>query len=543
MKRSALLITAILAGGGFLGWLAASDKLSFRQARADEPGQSNVPLATTTKDTAPCCEVGSNPLTAIDANNRNVSVKLERERKKPNIVFIMTDNLGYGDLGCYGGGDVRNAPTPRIDKLAAEGLRFTNFNVEAECCPSRSAFMTGRLPIRTGTSKVPLPGMPQGIAPWEYTLAELLGEAGYSSALFGKWHLGDKQGRYPTDQGFDEWWGFAHSSGETLNNVQPGFSKDVSKIPKIEQGRRGTPTAAVSDYDFARRPLIDEEITTKSADYIRARATEDKPFFLFVSFSLPHTPAIPNPKFRNQARTDYQNVLMEIDHNTGVVLDAIEKAGIEKDTIVVWISDNGPCTYLGPNVPFGAGGDPGPFRGEIPSGWEGAIRVPGIIRWPGQIAPGRVSNEIVSGLDFYRTFARIVGAADKVPEDRPIDSIDQTDFFLGKQAKSNREHVLFFHGDELMAIKWRNFKLHFSIREPARGEVRWPGHIAVASNVVTPNIPLLFDVANDPKELWNMATSNTWVVEVMTKYALEYQKSVKKHPNIEPGGEGPEVKK
>ena len=296
---------------------------------------------------------------------------------KPNIVFIMTDNLGYGDISVFNGGAMRNAPTPRIDKLAAEGLRMTNFNVEPECTPTRSAFLTGRLPIRSGTSRVPLPGMPQGMAPWEYTLAELLGDAGYRSALFGKWHLGDKQGRYPTDQGFDEWWGFAHSSGETLNTVQPGFSRDVGYVPKIEQGRRGEPTVYVSDYDFARRPLIDEEITTKSADYIRAHAKQDKPFFLFVSYSLPHAPPIPNPKFRNPARTDYQNVLTEIDHNTGVVLDAIAQAGIEKNTIVVWISDNGPATYLGPNIMYGAGGDSGPFRGEIPSGWEGAIRVPG----------------------------------------------------------------------------------------------------------------------------------------------------------------------
>lgn len=459
--------------------------------------------------------------------------------KKPNIVFIMTDNLGYGDVSVFNGGPMRNAPTPRLDQLAAEGLRMTNFNVEPECTPTRSAFMTGRLPIRSGTSRVPLPGMPQGIVPWEYTLAELLGDSGYRSALFGKWHLGDKQGRYPTDQGFDEWWGFAHSSGETLNTVQPGFSRDVGYIPKIEQGQRGQATVAVSDYDFARRPLIDEEITTKSADYILAHAKQDKPFFLFVSFSLPHAPAIPNPKFRNPARTDYQNVLTEIDHNTGVILDAIAKAGIEKDTIVAWISDNGPATYLGPNIMYGAGGDSGPFRGEIPSGWEGGIRVPGMVRWPGHIPSGRVSNEIVSALDFYSTFAHMTGASDKVPADRPIDSIDLTDFFLGKQDKSARDHVLIFHGSEMIAAKWRNFKLHFSTREPPQGDVRWPGQNGVLSTESTPNVPLLFDVDNDPKELWNISVSNTWVLGAMAPYLVKYQRSLRDHPNLEPGAEGP----
>jgi arylsulfatase A-like enzyme len=150
------------------------------------------------------------------------------EETRPNIVFMMVDNFGYGDLGSYGGGAVRGMPTPRIDKLAAEGLRLTNFNVEPECTPTRSALMTGRMPIRSGTSKVPLPGLPQGITPWEYTIAELFHDAGYQSAMYGKWHLGDKEGRYPTNQGFDEWWGFPHSSAETLNNIQPGYSAELA---------------------------------------------------------------------------------------------------------------------------------------------------------------------------------------------------------------------------------------------------------------------------------------------------------------------------
>jgi arylsulfatase A-like enzyme len=149
------------------------------------------------------------------------------QEKKPNIVFMMVDNFGYGDLGVYGG-PVRGMPTPRIDALAAEGMRLTNFNVEAECTPTRSARMTGRMPIRSGTSRVPIPGLPQGPVPWEYTLAELLRDAGYQSALSGKWHLGDREGRYPTNQGFDEWYGFPHSTSETLGNIQPGYVAELA---------------------------------------------------------------------------------------------------------------------------------------------------------------------------------------------------------------------------------------------------------------------------------------------------------------------------
>ena len=460
---------------------------------------------------------------------------------RPNIVFMLVDNLGYGDVGAYGGGAVRGAPTPRIDQLAAEGLRLTNFNVEAECMPTRSAFLTGRMPVRSGTARVPLPGLPQGMTPWEYTLAELLHDAGYQSAMYGKWHLGEKPGRMPTDQGFDEWWGFARSSGETVNELQAGWSAQVAPTQKIEQGKRGEPSVAVGEYGYAMRPLMDEAITKKSVDYIKAHARDDRPFFLYVAFSLPHSPPLPNPKFRDPTRTDYQNVLVEIDHNTGAILDALKAAGLDRNTIVVWASDNGPQTHLGPGFAYGAAGDPGPFRGEFPSAWEGAIRTAGIVRWPASIQPGRVSNEIVSILDFYRTFARLAGAADKVPTDRAIDSIDQTDFLLGRQPKSNREHVMFFYERDLLAIKWRNYKVHMVVREPSRGDVRVPGQSMITSTVTTPSLPWVFDVANDPKELWNISPSSTWLGRPLAQINLAYARSLAQSPNIEPGAEGPKA--
>lgn len=459
--------------------------------------------------------------------------------ERPNIVFMLVDNLGYGDIGVYGGGEVRGAPTPRIDQLAAEGLRLTNFNVEAECVPSRSALMTGRMPIRSGTARVPLPGLPQGIAPWEYTLAELLHDAGYQSAMFGKWHLGETPGRMPTDQGFDEWWGFARSSGETVNELQAGWSPQLAPTQKIEQGRRGEASVAVGEYGYEMRPLMDEAITRRSVDYIRAHARGDKPFFLFVSFSLPHSPPLPNPKFRDPKRTDYQNVLVEIDHNTGAILDALRVAGIDRNTIVVWASDNGPQTHLGPGFAYGAAGDPGPFRGEFPSAWEGAIRTPGIIRWPGQVRPGRVSNEIVSILDFYRTFARIAGAAERVPTDRAIDSLDQTDFLLGRQEQSSREHVMFFYERDLLAVKWRNYKVHMVVREPTRGDVRVPGQSSITGYSTTPTFPWVFDVTNDPKELWNVGPSSTWLGRTFARINGAYARSVMQFPNLEPGADGP----
>ena len=462
-----------------------------------------------------------------------------RTAERPNIVFMLVDNLGYGDIGAYGGGEVRGAPTPRIDRLAAEGLRFTNFNVEAECTPTRSAFLTGRMPIRSGTSRVPLPGLPQGITPWEYTLAELLHDAGYRTAMYGKWHLGDRPGRMPTDQGFDEGWGFPLSSAETVGELQAGWSAQLSPTQPILQGKRGEPSVPVGQYGYEMRPLMDEAITQRSVDYIKARAKDEQPFFLYVAFSLPHSPPLPNPKFRDPGRSEYQNVLVEIDHNAGEILDALDAAGLTQDTVVVWASDNGPQTHQGPGIPYGPAGDTGPFRGEFASAWEGAVRVPGIIRWPGRIEAGRVSNEIVSVLDFYRTFARLAGAGERVPTDRVIDSIDQTDFLLGRKETSDREHVMFFYENDLLAIQWRTYQVHMLARETSRGDVRVAGQSMLTSTVVTPSYPWVFNVSNDPKELWNIAPSSVWLGRVIGQINVAYAKSIAQHPNIKPGADAP----
>lgn len=477
--------------------------------------------------------------------------------ERPNIVFMMVDNFGYGDIGVYGGGVVRGVPTPNIDKLASEGLKLTNFNVEPECTPTRSALMTGRMPIRSGTSKVPLPGLPQGLHPDEYTLAELLEDVGYQSAAYGKWHLGDKEGRYPTNQGFDEWWGFAHSSGETLNNIQPGYSEDLFPLQPVEEGQKGSLTtiAKVGDYlatqlpnlnpddplyyTYEIRPYMDQLITDKAVQYIGDHAQDIAPFFLYVPFSLPHAPPLPHPDRQDPNRTDYQNVLAEIDYNAGRIIDAIDNAGIKGNTIVVWTSDNGPETHQGNNILYGAQSDPGPFRGEFPSGWEGAIRTPCIIRWPGHISTGRSSNEIVSILDFYATIAKLVGAQDKIPTNLFIDSIDQSDFFTAQDdlTPSNRENVMFFYGGDLLSIKWRNFKYHQIVQESSQGTVRMPGQGMLTSYRSELNYPWMFDIENDPKELWNIAPSNTWVGGPISKIGAKYVASIRECPNTQPGAE------
>src|SRR5690606_5227327 len=212
----------------------------------------------------------------------------------PNIVLILADNLGWGELGCYGGGILRGAPTPRIDALAAEGTRFTNFNVESDCVPTRSALMTGRHPIRTGALQSVPAGLPQGIVPWEVTLAQLLSAQGYATAIYGKWHLGDRPGRYPTDRGFDEWYGIPRTTNESTFTTSPGFDPNVVPMPYVMEARKGGPAKNVAVYDLDMRRRIDADLTERTIAYIQQHASGTQPFFAYVPITQLHYPTIPH---------------------------------------------------------------------------------------------------------------------------------------------------------------------------------------------------------------------------------------------------------
>jgi arylsulfatase len=210
------------------------------------------------------------------------------DARKPNIVFILMDNLGYGELGCYGGGITRGAPTPRIDKLATEGTRLLNFNVEAQCTPSRSAILTGRFSIRSGTHSVPIGGGLEGLTQWEVTIAELLSGAGYATAAFGKWHLGSDQGRLPNAQGFDEWYGIPRTTDEAFWPSAPAAKAVGATFEHIMEGRKGEKSRELEVYDLEQRRLIDTEITRRMIDFMKRSAQSGKPFYAYVAFTLVH---------------------------------------------------------------------------------------------------------------------------------------------------------------------------------------------------------------------------------------------------------------
>ena len=364
--------------------------------------------------------------------------------EQPNIVYILVDNWGWGDLSVQGS----TVPTPRIDRFASEGIRLTNFNVQNQCTPTRSALHTGRLPIRSGTQKVAAPGEPDGLAPWEYTLAELLSDAGYSTALHGKWHVGSKNGRLPSDQGYDQWWGINEGSNAAAYTRTPQFDPEVAEIPHIWQGVKGQESVRVRIFDEAAKRMLDRETSERTIDFMRARAGENRPFFAYVGFTHFHPPWGVHSDFEDVSGSGvYSDTKMEVDHNVGLILDALDDLGIADETIVLLTGDNGAASYPSPGLVTGeVGGSNGPWRGGLSTAYEGGMRTPAMIRWPGRIAAGGVSDEIVADLDIYPTLANLVGAAERVPTDRPIDGVDQHDFLLGEKKRSNREYAVTYVG-------------------------------------------------------------------------------------------------
>jgi arylsulfatase len=443
-------------------------------------------------------------------------------RGAPNIVFILMDNVGYGEPGCYGGGITRGAATPRIDQLAAEGVRLLNFNVEAQCTPSRSAIMTGRFAIRSGTHSVPIGGGAEGLTQWEITIAELLSDAGYATGHFGKWHLGSSEGRLPTDQGFDEWYGIPRTTDEAFWPSSASAKAAHVRFTHIMEGRKGEQSRELDVYDLEQRRLIDAEITRRAVAFMRRSVESRKPFYVYVPFTLVHFPTLPNPQFIGKTGNgDFADALAEMDANVGNLLDAIDALGVRDDTVVVFTSDNGP------EATWPWQGSSGPWRGYYFTHMEGSLRVPFIMRWPGHVPAGRVSNEIVHEVDTFTTLARI--AEVEVPRDRPIDGVDQTDFLCGRSEKSKREGFPVYVADRLEAVKWRNWKVAFY--EEQRDW--WTAPIKLGT-------PKAFDLLSDPKEEYPATgLRETWVAEPAMKLVVEFEESLKKYPPIAAGTPDP----
>jgi arylsulfatase A-like enzyme len=453
---------------------------------------------------------------------------------KPNVVIMLGDNVGYGDIGAYGAGEVRGMPTPRIDSIAQQGLRLTQYLVEPGCTPSRAALMTGRYSVRSGLSAVIVGGTPNTLQQNELTLGELFKSQGYATAITGKWHLGSSEVSWPTRQGFDQYRvGVLETTDGTLYRElmqRAGLPEAAiaAAEPYVWEGDAGSALKKVRPYTLEYRRQIEGDIAKASVEFIQRQAKARQPFFLYVGWTHTHYPTLPAQEFTGKSRIGaYGDAIMELDHRTGQVLDAIKAAGVEDNTIVLWLSDNAAAPTSGPSD--SRPGSNGPFRGELGDALEGSIRTVGMIKWPGKITP-RISNEMVSVHDWWPTLAAIVGG--QVRKDVPVDGVDQSAFILGKQPKSNRETLISFIGDEVAAVRWRQYRLYPKQFIQTSGN---PAMYGLAGARQEGNgFPAIFNIEADPREEVNVLYNSAWVIGPYLKVIGDYEKTLEKYPNPKP---------
>ncbi len=411
--------------------------------------------------------------------------------RRPNFVIIFADDLGYQDLGCFGSPNIK---TPNIDRMAREGMRFTNFYAQTVCGPSRAALMTGCYPLRVAKRNNQVDIHPF-LHTKEITIAEVLKTVGYATACFGKWDLaGHTQTKYdrellPTKQGFDFFFGTPTSNDSKVNLL-----RNESVIENK------------ADMDLLTKRYIDEAI-------VWIRSHSDQPFFVYIPHTMPHTLLGASSQFRGKsARGLYGDVVEEIDWNCGRILDCLDELGVDEHTYVVFTSDNGPWWIKQEH-----GGSADPLRGAKTSTWEGGLRVPCVVRAPGSVPADQVCDEITSTMDFLPTLARLAGA--EVPADRVIDGHDMTDLLHGvKDARSQTEAFYYFQHTHLQAVRSAKWKLHL-VRpaEPPWGP-KWARHID-PKDVIEVKSPMLFDLSTDIGETTDVATSHPDVVQRLLKLA------------------------
>lgn len=375
---------------------------------------------------------------------------------QPNVVLINCDDLGYGDLGCYG--SERNR-TPVLDRLAAEGARFTSFySASPVCSPARAALLTGCYPPRIGFGEfegmaVLFPGQGLGLPPTEISLARILSDAGYATQAIGKWHCGDQPEFLPTNHGFDHYMGLPYSNDMGRQAGKPDMFPDLPPLPLIVDGQ-------VVEQQPDQTSLT-ERYVAKALDFMRAN--REKPFFLYLAHMYVHLPIYVTEEFAARSiNGSYGAAVESIDWATGVLLDELEAHDLTDDTIVIFTSDNG---SLGDRRPWGnpepLGASNAPLRGTKRQSWEGGMRVPAIVRWPGHVPAGHVSDEVLTQMDLFPTLAALCGA--QVPDDRIIDGQNVAEVWFGN-AQTPHEAFFYYRQNDLEALRSGRWKLHFSKR-------------------------------------------------------------------------------
>jgi len=446
--------------------------------------------------------------------------------KKPNILVIFGDDIGQTNISVYSRG-LMGYETPNIDRIAEEGMMFTDYYAENSCTAGRSTFITGQTVLRTGLSKVGIPGAPVGLQKGDITIAQAIKPLGYATGQFGKNHLGDRDEYLPTNHGFDEFFGNLYHLNAEEEPERPYWPKDDPAFIRAMSPRGVLHTYADGKIEDTgplttkRMETVDDETGAMCANFITKQAKAGTPFFVWMNFTRMHVFTHVRPEFRGKSGmpgNEYADGMWEHDQDVGKLLTLLDDLKIADNTIVIYTTDNGPNMFSWPDAAMT------PFRSEKDSNWEGAFRVPAMVRWPGKIKAGSVSNEIFSGLDWFPTL--LAAAGDTTVKDRllkgwapqaggttfrvHLDGYNQLPYLTGETSKSARTEFFYFNDDtNLVAIRYGNFKAVFE-------EQRAPGNMLIWANPFTPlRVPKLFNLRMDPYERADITSDQyyDWLVK------------------------------
>lgn len=471
--------------------------------------------------------------------------------RKPNILILLVDDLGYGDLGSFGGGAMLGAPTPNIDRLATEGLKLTSAYATPVCTPSRAALMTGRIPARSGLTRPLLASDRPTKNPWadEVSAAKLLSDNGYVTGLSGKWHIGEAKGMQPQDVGYDEFHGFLSVVSEysqymdkrkysqlMLDPKRLKTFKSLSEYNGVVEGKKGGDLKVVYPLETQKQMgNVDQDFANWSEGFIKRAAKDNKPFYLVHAFAKVHFDNYAGDGYegRSPAKLPYRDAVVEVDDIVGRLTKTLEEAGQAENTFVFFTSDNGPEEDSYPDSGFT------PFRSGKGTTWEGGVRVPAIAYWPGMIKAGRTSDGLFDLMDLFNTSLALAGIKDKIPKERYIDGVDQTGFLLADGGVTARQAVFSYNQADFSAVRWENFKAYFKVIQYDQPF----SNISMSTYVPVGVAPWIFDIYRDPKERITRSNGDyEWlygpILQIQGAHAATFVKYPKKDIGLGIGGGG-----
>ena len=470
-----------------------------------------------------------------------------QQQQRPNILVIFGDDIGQTNISAYSFG-VTGYKTPNIDRIAREGMMFTDYYAENSCTAGRSSFITGQTPKRTGLSKVGIPGAPVGLQARDITIAQALKPLGYATGQFGKNHLGDRDEYLPTKHGFDEFFGNLYHLNAEEEPERPYWPKSDTAYVKANSPRGVLKASADGKIEDTgpltrkRMETIDDETTAAAIDFMQRQARANRPFFIWMNTTRMHVFTHVRESMKGRSGmpgNEYADGMLEHDEDVGKLLKALDDLGVANNTIVVYSTDNGPNQFSWPDAATT------PFRSEKDTNWEGAFRVPAMIRWPGRIQPGQVSNEVVSGLDWFPTL--LAAAGDTDIKDRllkgagfggktfkvHLDGYNQLPYLTGQQPKSNRTDFAYFNDDGvLVAYRHGDWKAVFCQMEKPGGFPVW------YSPFTCLRIPKLFNLRMDPYERADIVSDqydkwrvdNAYLMGWVTMHAANFLETFVEYP-------------